>query len=87
VKISYVMGNHDHHLVVMSQKKDFPGRGARGDIYSVCILNLNWNQTLDGLSIDITAFAELPVRSRHHLKGVQAFSIQLADLPRNLSGE
>lgn len=95
VKISYVVGNHDHHLAVMKQENDFLGRVARGDIYSVYIPNLDWNQTLDGLNIDMY----YPIyRSNyfnlnflfthgHHLNGIQAFSMQVVEQLRRLSGE
>ena len=95
VKISYVVGNHDHHLAVMSQEMDFLGRVARGDIYSVYTPNLNWNQTLDGLNVDmyypiykVSCFQRNYLFTHgHHLKGVQAFSIQLVEQLRKLSGE
>lgn len=95
VKISYVVGNHDHHLAVMSQENDFLGRVARGDIYTVYTPNLNWNQTLDGLNVDMyypiyrtSCFQRNYLFTHgHHLKGVQAFSIQVVEQLRKLSGE
>jgi predicted phosphodiesterase len=95
VKISYVVGNHDHHLAVMSQESDFLGRVARGDIYSVYIPNLSWNQTLDGLNVDMyypiyrtSCFdRNFLFTHGHHLNGVQAFSMQVVEQLRKLSGE
>lgn len=95
VKISYVVGNHDHHLAVMSQERDFLGRVARGDIYSVYTPNLNWNQTLDGQNVDmyypiynVSCFHRNYLFTHgHHLKGVQAFSIQLVEQLRRFYGE
>jgi predicted phosphodiesterase len=95
VKISYVVGNHDHHFAVMSQEMDFLGRVARGDIYSVYTPNLNWSQTLDGLNVDMyypiykasSSLHSYLFTHGHHLKGVQAFSIQLIEQLRKLSGE
>jgi predicted phosphodiesterase len=95
VKISYVVGNHDHHLAVMSQENDFLGRVARGDIYSVYTPNLSWNQTLDGLNVDMyypiyrtSSFQRNYLFTHgHHLNGVQAFSIQVVEQIRRLSGE
>jgi predicted phosphodiesterase len=95
LKISYVVGNHDHHLAVMSQENDFLDRVARGDIYSVYTPNINWNQTLDGLNVDMyyptyksSCFQRnLLFTHGHHLNGVQAFSIQLVEQLRKLSGD
>jgi predicted phosphodiesterase len=95
VKISYVVGNHDHHLAVMRQENDFLGRVARGDIYSVYIPNLDWNQTFDGLNMDMyypiyktSCFnMNFLFTHGHHLNGVQAFSMQMVEKLRKLSGE
>jgi hypothetical protein len=52
-KISYVVGNHDHHLAIMRQENDFLGRASRGEIYPVFNPSLCWNQTIAGLNVDM----------------------------------
>lgn len=95
LKIRYVVGNHDHHLVVMNQEGEFRERMARGDLYPIYVPALCWNQIIDGLKIEMiypTYQAKCCQRTflfthGHHLDGIQAFSLQLVDYLRRLSGE
>jgi len=94
-KVRYVVGNHDHHLVVLHQEDEFMERVARGDLYPVYVPTLQWQQLIDNLNIDMY----YPVyRSRcchrniifthgHHLGGIHAISMQLVQKLRRLSGE
>lgn len=95
LKAKYVVGNHDHHLTVMSRESDFLERAASGDLYPIYTPNLRWCQVINGLQMEM----RYPVyRARchskaylfthgHHLDGVQAFSISLVEQLRRLSGE
>ncbi len=95
MKASYVVGNHDHHLTIMYQESEFLERIARGDVYSVYSPNLKWSRTINGLSLDMrypTCTVRCLNRSfllthGHHLDGVQAFTLQLVEKLRKLSGE
>ncbi|MFB3765290.1 MAG: UDP-2,3-diacylglucosamine diphosphatase [Methanotrichaceae archaeon] len=51
VQISYIVGNHDHHMAVMSQESEFLERIARGDAYPVYIPSMRWRQVINGLRI------------------------------------
>lgn len=94
-KISYVVGNHDHHLAIMRQENDFLGRASRGEIYSVFNPSMCWNQTIAGLNVDMyypIYRANYSQRSYlfthgHHLNGFHAFSIQIVEQLRSLSRE
>jgi predicted phosphodiesterase len=90
--IRYVVGNHDHHLVVQKQEAEFIERTARGDLYPVYIPSLSWRSTICGLDIEMIYPA---YRARcchrtflfthgHHLDGIQNF---LVEKLRRLSGE
>ncbi len=95
VKVKYVVGNHDHHLTVMSQESDFLKRAASGDLYPIYIPNLRWSQMINGLQMEMrypTYRARCCGRvylftHGHHLDGVQAFSISVVEQLRRLSGE
>ncbi|MDM7911732.1 MAG: metallophosphoesterase, partial [Methanotrichaceae archaeon] len=95
VKVKYVVGNHDHHLTVMSQESDFLKRAASGDLYPIYIPNLRWSQMINGLLMEMrypTYRARCCGRvylftHGHHLDGVQAFSISVVEQLRRLSGE
>jgi len=95
MKISYVVGNHDHHMAVMSQESDFLERIARGDTYSVYTPNLRWNQTINGINMDMyypiyrikCSNRNFLLTHGHHLDGIQAFSLQIVEKLRKLSGE
>jgi predicted phosphodiesterase len=95
LKMRYVVGNHDHHLVVMNQEDEFRERMARGDLYPIYIPTLHWSQTIDGMRIEMlypTYQARCSQRTflfthGHHLDGIQAISLRLVDYLRQLSGE
>jgi predicted phosphodiesterase len=92
-RILYVVGNHDHHLVVLNQEDEFMERMARGDIYPVYVPSLRWNQTIDGHSIEMhypTYQTSCCQRTflfthGHHLNGIQAFSMQMVKRLRRIS--
>jgi len=95
LRIRYVVGNHDHHLVVLNQEQEFMQRMARGDVYPIYIPALRWRQVIDGLGIEMF-YPSYKVRCGdrtalfthgHHLGGVQALSMQLVRRLRRLSGE
>lgn len=52
VKITYIVGNHDHHMAVMSQESDFLDRIARGDANHVYVPSRRWRQVINGLGIN-----------------------------------
>ncbi len=95
LKIRYVVGNHDHHLVVMNQEGEFRERMARGDLYPIYVPALCWSQTIDGMKIEMlypTYQARCSRRTflfthGHHLDGIQALSLRLVDYMKQLSGE
>ncbi|MBN1235605.1 MAG: metallophosphoesterase family protein [Methanotrichaceae archaeon] len=95
LKIRYVVGNHDHHLVVQKQESEFMERAARGDLYPIYIPSLCWRLTFCGLDIEMlypTYRARCGNRTflfthGHHLDGVQTFTLQLVEKLRRLSGE
>jgi UDP-2,3-diacylglucosamine pyrophosphatase LpxH len=95
IRVNYVIGNHDHHFAVMSRECEFLQRVSRGEIYPVYIPNLHWSQTINGLSIQMhypTYASRINAQSclfthGHHLDGVQAFSLQVVEKLRKLSGE
>ncbi|RQW76926.1 MAG: UDP-2,3-diacylglucosamine diphosphatase [Methanothrix sp.] len=94
-KIRYILGNHDHHLVVLHQEDEFMERMARGDLYPVYIPVLHWQQVLDNLNVDMfypfyrirCCHRNIVFTHGHHLGGIQAFSMQLVKKLRRLSGE
>ncbi|HOT06663.1 MAG TPA: metallophosphoesterase [Methanotrichaceae archaeon] len=95
VPIRYVVGNHDHHMMVMRQERALLDRMARGDLFSIYYPHLSWSQTIDGLKLDMaypTYTASVGDRRflfthGHHLNGVQALSLQVVENLRRLSGE
>jgi UDP-2,3-diacylglucosamine pyrophosphatase LpxH len=95
LKVKYVVGNHDHHLAVMSRESDFLERAARGDLYPIYTPNLRWSQVINGLQMEMRyPIYRARCNSRtylfthgHHLDGVQAFSISMVEQLRRLSGE
>lgn len=95
LKIHYVLGNHDHHLVVQKQESDFMERAARGDLFPVYSPSLRWRQTINGLNIDML-YPTYRVRCchrtvlfthGHHLDGIQTFTMQMVERIRHLYGE
>ncbi len=95
LKIRYVIGNHDHHLVVQNQEGEFMERVARGDLYPVYVPSLCWSQIINGLNIEMlypvyqANFGNRTVlfAHGHHLGGIQALSMQVVEKLRRLSGE
>jgi len=93
VRISYIVGNHDHHLAVMSQESEFLERIARGDAYPVYFPCMRWRQVINGLRINTfypVYTANLSGRRvlfthGHHLNVMGALYFQLEKL-RRLSG-
>jgi len=94
LKMKYVVGNHDHHLVVMNQESEFMERVARGDLYPIYTPNLRWSQAISGQTIEMfypiykTKCGDRRVlfSHGHHLDGLECFSIQLIEQLRRLSG-
>ncbi len=94
-KLRYVVGNHDHHMVVMNQEAEFMERVARGDLFPVYVPSLRWNRNIDGLNIEML-YPTYKVRfchrtflftHGHHLRGMQALSMQVVEHLRKLNGE
>lgn len=94
VPISYIVGNHDHHMAVMSQESEFLERIARGDAYPVYVPCMRWRQVINGLRINTfypVYTANLSGRRMlfthgHHLNVMGALYFQLEKL-RRLSGK
>ncbi|MDM7940656.1 MAG: metallophosphoesterase [Methanothrix sp.] len=95
LRIRYVVGNHDHHLVVLNQEGEFMERMARGDLYPVYVPSLRWRQIINGLEIEMfyptyktrCCHRTFLCTHGHHLGGVQAISMQVMGGLRRLSGE
>ncbi len=95
LKIRYVVGNHDHHLVTQKQEAEFLERTARGDIFPVYIPSLRWTQTFAGIDMEMLyPCYRKRLCSRyflfthgHHLDGIQTLTLQLVEKMRRLSGE
>lgn len=52
VPIIYIVGNHDHHMAVMSQESDLLERVSRGDGHPAYIPSRRWRQVIYGLGIN-----------------------------------
>ncbi len=95
LKMRYVVGNHDHHLVVQKQEAEFMERAARGDLFPVYVPTIRWRRTFCGIDIEMlypTYRARCCQRSilfthGHHLDGIQNYTLQLVEKLRRLSGE
>jgi UDP-2,3-diacylglucosamine pyrophosphatase LpxH len=95
IKIRYVVGNHDHHLVVQKQDDEFMERMARGDLYPVYVPALRWSQIINGLNIEMfyptyrmrCCCRTILFTHGHHLGQIQAASMGLVETLRKLSGE
>ncbi len=95
LKIRYVVGNHDHHLVVQRQEAEFMERAARGDLFPVYIPTIRWRRTFCGIDLDMlypTYLARCCRRSilfthGHHLDGIQNFTLQMVEKLRHFSGD
>jgi len=95
VRISYVIGNHDHHLMIMNQESDIMERAARGETFSVYLPNMSWYQTIHSVGLEMYYPVYTKIRRNrrfifthgHHLNGVSSFPLQLVETIRCLSGE
>jgi len=95
LKMRYIVGNHDHHLVVQKQEAEFIERAARGDMFPVYIPTMHWRRTFCGIDIEMlypTYRTRCCQRSilfthGHHLDGIQNYTLQLVEKLRRLSGE
>jgi hypothetical protein len=91
----YVVGNHDHHLVVQKQEAELMERTARGDLYPVYVPAIRWLRTFCGIDIEMlypTYRARCCGRSilfthGHHLDGIQNITLQMVEKLRRLSGK
>ena len=95
VQISYIVGNHDHHMAVMSQESEFLERIARGDAYPVYTPCMRWRQVINGLRIN-TFYPIYTARlfgrrvlfaHGHHLNVMGALYLQLEKLRRYSGNE
>jgi predicted phosphodiesterase len=94
LRIRYVVGNHDHHLVVQKREAEFVQRASRGDLYPIYYPTLRWCRTFSGLDIEMlypTYQARCCHRTflfthGHHLDGIQNFTLQMVVKLRRLSG-
>jgi len=95
MKISYVIGNHDHHLTVMTKESELMERIARGDLFSVYTPNLSWSQSINGLMMNMH-YPTYSLRRKgrrylfthgHHLDGIQAHSFRLMKGMRKICGK
>jgi predicted phosphodiesterase len=95
LKIRYVVGNHDHHLVVQKQEAEFMERAARCDLYPVYIPTMHWRRTFCGVDMEmiyptyqaLCCQRTILFTHGHHLDGIQNFTLQLVEKLRRLSGE
>jgi predicted phosphodiesterase len=95
LRIRYVVGNHDHHLVVQKQETEFMEKAGRGDLDPIYYPSLRWRRTFCGLDIEMlypTYRARCCHRTflfthGHHLDGIQNFTLQMVEKLRKLSGE
>lgn len=95
LKIRYVVGNHDHHLVVQKQDAEFMERAGRCDLYPIYHPSLYWHRTFCGLDIEMlypTYLARCCHRTilfthGHHLDGIQNLTLQMVEKLRKNSGE
>jgi len=95
LKIRYVVGNHDHHLVVQKREAEFMERAARGDLYPVYIPTMRWHRTFCGIDMEMlyptyrTRCCQRTIlfTHGHHLDGIQNFTLQLVEKLRRFSGE
>lgn len=95
VRVSYVVGNHDHHMTVIRQELSLLERAARGELFSVYLPNLRWAMNLAGLRMTFHyPTYEMEIGSRrfmfthgHHLDGIKSLPVQIFEGIRRLSGE
>ncbi|HNX09048.1 MAG TPA: metallophosphoesterase family protein [Methanothrix sp.] len=94
IPVRYVVGNHDHHLVVQKQDAELMERAARGDFEPVYIPTLRWHRRFAGIDVDML-YPTYRARCRrktflfthgHHLDGIQTFTLQMVEALRRLSG-
>lgn len=92
--VRYVLGNHDHHLVVQKQESELMERAARGDLYPVYAPFMRWIRTFAGLEMEMLypAFrarlrhSTLIFTHGHHLDGISTLTLQVVEKLRSLSG-
>lgn len=95
ISIRYVIGNHDHHLVVQKQEAQFMERAARGDLQQVFVPALRWHKTIAGLDIEMlyptyktrSSHRDFLFTHGHHLDSIQTLTLQLVDKLRRITGE
>ena len=95
LKIRYVVGNHDHHLVVQKQEAEFMERASRGDLDAIYYPSLRWHRTFCGLDIEMLypvyrahcCHRTFLFTHGHHLDGIQNITLQLVEKLRRHSGE
>jgi len=95
LKIRYVVGNHDHHLVVQKQEAEFMEKAARGDLFPVYIPAMRWRRIFCGLDMEMhypayrarCCHRTILFTHGHHLDGIQNVTLQLVEKLRRLSGE
>ncbi len=93
-QISYIVGNHDHHMAVMNQESEFLERIARGDAYPVYTPSMRWRQVINGLRISTfypvytaSIFGRRVLFTHgHHLNVMGTLYLRLEKL-RRLSGK
>jgi UDP-2,3-diacylglucosamine pyrophosphatase LpxH len=92
--IRYVVGNHDHHLVVQKHEANFMEKAARGDMHPVYVPALHWRRTFAGLDIEMLyptyrtrcCHRTFLFTHGHHLDGISTLTWQLVEKLRRLSG-
>jgi len=95
ISIRYVVGNHDHHLVVQKQESEIMERAVRGDLYPVFVPALRWHRTIAGLDVEMLyptyktrcSHRNFLFTHGHHLDGIQTFTLHLMERLRRISGE
>ena len=95
VKLIYVVGNHDHHLMVMNEDIWSLERIARGDFYPNYRTNLSWNWKIFDQELEMyypvyfssNGGRKVLFTHGHHLNGIQSFTIQTISKFRKLVGE
>jgi predicted phosphodiesterase len=95
IPVSYVIGNHDHHLMIMAQEQNLLDRASRGEFFPAYSTSMNWSSTINGLHLDMhypmyisrTPSVSVLFTHGHHLDGIQGFSLQIVEHIRRLSGD
>jgi len=95
VRVSYVVGNHDHHMTIIRQELSLLERAARGEPFAVYLPNLRWSMNLAGLKMTfhyptyemLMGGRRLLFTHGHHLDGIKSLPVQIFEGIRRLSGE